>query len=78
VDWDERTSGNPPMTFPIKKRISTELFIARTAAHYIGEIWTRVASDGGDQLAGTNCLEERAYFAQKCFLDTKRCEPILN
>jgi len=30
------------MTFPIKKRINTELFIDRTVALYIGEAWIRV------------------------------------
>jgi len=28
---------NPEMTFPIKKRIITELFVERTAAFFIGE-----------------------------------------
>jgi len=32
VRLDERASENPVMTFSIKKRIDTELFIGRTAA----------------------------------------------
>jgi len=30
--WDEKEWENPVMTFPIKKRINTSLFIDRTAA----------------------------------------------
>jgi len=36
----ERECENPVMTFPIKKRINTELFIDRAAAAlYIRETW---------------------------------------
>jgi len=31
VCWDEGSCENPVMTFPIKKRINTELFIDRMA-----------------------------------------------
>jgi len=41
VVWRERMCENPMMTFPIKKRIHTELFIDRTAALYILESWIR-------------------------------------
>jgi len=34
----EKTCGNPAMTFPIKKRIYTELFIDRTTALYRRDI----------------------------------------
>jgi len=43
------TCGNPAITFLIKKRIITELFIDRTAALYIGETRIRVVTDEGDQ-----------------------------
>jgi len=41
---------NPVMTFPLKKRINTELFIVRIRdALYIGETRIRVVTDEGDQ-----------------------------
>jgi len=48
--WVEKTGGNPVMTFPIKKRINTELFIDRMAALYKGETLIRVGTNAGDQL----------------------------
>jgi len=39
---DERTCGNPLMTFQIKKRISSELFIDKMTALYVGEARIRV------------------------------------
>jgi len=41
--------GNPAMTFPIEKRITTEVFIDRSAALYIVETQNRVVTDAGDQ-----------------------------
>jgi len=38
----------PSMILPIKKRISNDLFIGRTAALYIGETHIRVATNRGD------------------------------
>jgi len=40
---------SPVMTFPIKKRINTELFIDRTAALNIKENWIREETSEGDQ-----------------------------
>jgi len=37
------------MTFPIKKRIDTELFIDRMTALSIGDTWIRVVIHAGDQ-----------------------------
>jgi len=71
----ENLCENPGMTsFPINKRINTELFIDRKAALYIGETRIRVVTYEGDQPAGTSWLEERVYLAQKCYLGRKRCE----
>jgi len=41
---------NPVMTFPIRKRIKTELFIDRTSALYLGETRISNVTDEGDQL----------------------------
>jgi len=46
---DECVCENPVMTLPIKKRISTELFINRTEALYIGVIWIRIKTSEDDQ-----------------------------
>jgi len=40
---------NPAMTFPIKKRISTEMFIDRTAALYIEESQIKIMTNESDQ-----------------------------
>jgi len=60
VRW-ENVCENPVVTLPKKKRINTELFIDRTAALNIGEIWIRVATNEGDQQIGSNRLEELEY-----------------
>jgi len=52
------------MTFPIKKRINTELFIVRSAALYIGKTRIRVETKKGDQPVGTSWLEQRVYTLQ--------------
>jgi len=44
VHWDKRTCGNLGITFPIKKRINTELLLDRTVALYIGEPSIRVVT----------------------------------
>jgi len=54
---------NSVMIFPIKKRISVELFIYRNAALYVGETRIRVVTNEGDQLIGGP--------VQKCYLDIK-------
>jgi len=41
----ERVQKNPVMTFPIKKRTSTELFNDRMAALYKGKIRIRVVTN---------------------------------
>jgi len=46
---DERTCENPAVTFPIKKKINTELFIHKTAAFSIGETGIRVVANEDDQ-----------------------------
>jgi len=43
---------NRIMTFPFKKRISTELFVERTAALYLGKTPVRVGTNESDQLVG--------------------------
>jgi len=48
VFWNERARENPGMTFLVKKRINTELFIDRTK----GETQIRVGTNVGDQPAG--------------------------
>jgi len=45
---------NPVMTFPIMKKINTELFINRTTALYRGETQIKVLNNKGDQLVGIN------------------------
>jgi len=42
---------NPEMTFPIKKRIKTELFIDETASIWIGETWIIVGTNEWKQPA---------------------------
>jgi len=49
VDCDKRTCGNPVITFQVKKRINSGLFIGRTAALYIGETQIRVVMNESDQ-----------------------------
>jgi len=44
---------NPAMTFRIKKRINTELFIDRTTALYIDETKITAMTNEGDQHFGT-------------------------
>jgi len=69
---------NPEMTFIIKKRINTELFIETEAALYNGEIRNRVGTEDDDQpvvLAdwGNKCtsLAQKYYLAIKRF---RECE----
>jgi len=62
------STENPVMTFPIKKRVNTELFIYRMAALYIAESWVRDMTNEGNQCIGTSWLQEQANLAQKCFL----------
>jgi len=50
----ERVMKNPVKTLAIKKKISTELFIERTAFLYSGETWIRVMTNEGDQQVGTS------------------------
>jgi len=45
---DERTLGDPVMTFPIKKRIDTELIVDRKASLFVGETPIRVVTNMGD------------------------------
>jgi len=45
----ERVCENPVMTFTIKKRFNTVLFIDRIAALYIGNTRIRVLTNEGDQ-----------------------------
>jgi len=45
--------GNAVKTFPIKKRINTELFIDRMAAFYKEKTLVRVITNEGDQPVGT-------------------------
>jgi len=35
MPWSEESRQNPVITFPIKKRINTELFISKSAAIYM-------------------------------------------
>jgi len=44
---------NLGMTYSIKKRIGSDLFIERTAALFIGETRIRVVTDEGYQQVGT-------------------------
>jgi len=57
--WDERMCENPVMTYPTRKRISTELLIDRTAALYIGETQIRGITYMSSQIVGTRCLSKR-------------------
>jgi len=43
--WDERACENPLATYPIMKKIITELFIDRMAALYTGERPMRVVNE---------------------------------
>jgi len=45
----ENVHENPVMTFPIKLRINTELFIDRLVALYIGETLIRMLTKQDDQ-----------------------------
>jgi len=64
---------NPVMTFPIKKRINTELFIERMAALFLRftSIWVKTSE--GVEPVSTRWLVKRAHLGQKCFLDLQRC-----
>jgi len=68
VLWSEESSQdgswkneNPVMSFPIKRRINTDLFIDRMAALYLVESWIRHRTNEGDQRVGTSWMEEQAY-----------------
>jgi len=65
--------GNQVTTFPIKKRINTELFIDRTATLYMVETQIREEITEGDEPVDTSLLMEQVYLAQKCSLDIKKC-----
>jgi len=59
------------MSFPMRKRINTELPVDRMAALYMGETQARMVSNEGDQPV----LEERVYLV----IEMKyKCEPVLN
>jgi len=52
------------MTFPIKKRTNTKLFIDGTAVLYMLETWIRNDQEKGST-SGTSWLERQVYLALK-------------
>jgi len=59
-----RMNEIPVMTFPIKERISSKLFIGRNAALFIRENWIRGVTSEADQRVGISYLEERVSCAE--------------
>jgi len=72
--WVERTCGNPEMTFPIKKRINTELFNERTAALYIRKTLIREVTN--KVLALADWKKERTS-CRNVRLKDSTCQPYL-
>jgi len=69
--WEWDGVKNPVLTFPIKERINSELFIDRTLALRVTRI--SVVTNERDQRVGTADWRCKYNYHRNAIIDKKRC-----